>query len=935
MGFYGNITDTSRTHFQFDKVFNNRAEMDKALVTGADHVFAGRFVLVKYTSNDGTLKGDLLNGYMGNDNRIYLDSDCTVPYQYAELTRVTNPTAANWDKYYYVIDGFFFKLPSQNYFNENENNYYTASVSGTNIVTENQVVRLRDKTTGLPSQDFYKCTGGTGTTPNWEKVIFEAEYSDYFINYNIDKSSYGDAFDDRGYDATVWQKIYSEGLGKFILIARLNAESPAIELFPEPPSMQPVTPYLDAQSTDSLYRLHVPTHWGLQIKEAEGVTQGTEITYPYSDQTVIRDDELIHADIYMNLGGDSLVDQQNYHLNNSNKNTSMKNEITLTPTGKSGKIYYDEEGNQVEEDMLELSIHVPAVGNMIDAGYDLIYGANASTGVRPRDIEYYDGSESDALKQQGNSLLGGKTYDLTTLAGNINTMHNILGQIIIPLGSLPDANGVASLSEKYLYSYNNQYYRRGYQYKTTPANASMFRYDQQTNVTENDFTGNKYYVRQGTTYVPALEFDAAVAANNGYYLRNINPERYTPIDLIQFESGQYYLKEGENYLCDNASDLPSALNRTYYTNIQTEQYSFSGEYRNDGTFYTLEDGNYYPSYSNEPEQTTYYTISSTRVSSGRYFKAGCYYYKSNDDYFLAETYDPLEQYWILTFSDVPKYGLDSNGNVIRYYEAIAEEEVTSMMPPPANPEELYIRGERNEYIPYANIEKLGIIDGKNPYVFIRDYYRLNITSYNSDSLYLPGVYYINNSNNDYIKSYDSWVSGQTYYLITKVDEVPYPFYIPDTYYYREGTDTYILSTSTRMTQNSQGNYIQYYKKTSLYVDIDTTGQCPHGYEWNDYSPYVPPSVSLYTKEKEPALILMSPIGEDTSTLYGLLLELNKTYAVQDEEIRDTKTLKGALNTVQDILYQIRTLKPGHILYVNHFGQIESSDVTIDQIKALL
>jgi len=44
--------------------------------------------------------------------------------------------------------------------------------------------------------------------------------------------------------------------------------SPRIELFPAPPSDNPVVPYLDALSTDSYYRIHVPTGWGFRFKEA-------------------------------------------------------------------------------------------------------------------------------------------------------------------------------------------------------------------------------------------------------------------------------------------------------------------------------------------------------------------------------------------------------------------------------------------------------------------------------------------------------------------------------------------------------------------------------------------------------------------------------------------------------------------------------------------
>ena len=46
MGFYGNITNTSRTQFQFDRTFPNRAVMDNLI--GTDGVYIGRFVLVEY-----------------------------------------------------------------------------------------------------------------------------------------------------------------------------------------------------------------------------------------------------------------------------------------------------------------------------------------------------------------------------------------------------------------------------------------------------------------------------------------------------------------------------------------------------------------------------------------------------------------------------------------------------------------------------------------------------------------------------------------------------------------------------------------------------------------------------------------------------------------------------------------------------------------------
>ena len=61
---------------------------------------------------------------------------------------------------------------------------------------------------------YYRCVGQDSGAVNNE-AIFERVIDDigdssiYITNYNIDKNRYGLEFDIRGYDATVWQKIYS------------------------------------------------------------------------------------------------------------------------------------------------------------------------------------------------------------------------------------------------------------------------------------------------------------------------------------------------------------------------------------------------------------------------------------------------------------------------------------------------------------------------------------------------------------------------------------------------------------------------------------------------------------------------------------------------------------------------------------------------------
>ena len=49
MGFYGNILNTTRTQFFFDKIYSNRYEMNQRMES--DGVHAGRYVLIEYDKN--------------------------------------------------------------------------------------------------------------------------------------------------------------------------------------------------------------------------------------------------------------------------------------------------------------------------------------------------------------------------------------------------------------------------------------------------------------------------------------------------------------------------------------------------------------------------------------------------------------------------------------------------------------------------------------------------------------------------------------------------------------------------------------------------------------------------------------------------------------------------------------------------------------------
>ena len=67
MGFYGNITNSSKTTFSFDKTYPNRYEAD--LGCHNDGIMAGRYILIEY---DHGRSGDSYNAFWYYNGNMYL-----------------------------------------------------------------------------------------------------------------------------------------------------------------------------------------------------------------------------------------------------------------------------------------------------------------------------------------------------------------------------------------------------------------------------------------------------------------------------------------------------------------------------------------------------------------------------------------------------------------------------------------------------------------------------------------------------------------------------------------------------------------------------------------------------------------------------------------------------------------------------------------------
>lgn len=399
MGFYGNITNTSRTQFQFDRVYANRVEMDEGALT--DGIFMNRYVLVEYDSKVNT--DTMIRVQLKND-QLYYNPTGKIDYS----TLLTKSQVKKNDIVYSY-----------------DNNLYTFYVITSNYQADSS-----------SAATFKEIVSGDESSPNYVK------------NYNIDINVYGAG---RGYDSTVWQKTYVNNIEKYVMIAELNSVVPTFDVSADAPTTEPMVPHFDTQSTDLYYKLHWQAPWGMRVKQAADSSQSDETTsytkYTYNPDTgteIESSSGNYPADIYYNKAGFDITQH-----NESN----IANKITIAPTGKSGNLYNKHNGTAetvAKNDIQEVSIVLPAIGNAICKVWDTMYST-----VRNRDIAWkYNGSGAD-------SSLGGMTRDLTTVAGCINSVHDLMGMIIYT--NIPSGLAINETEyNKHLIYYNTsvkKYYR--------------------------------------------------------------------------------------------------------------------------------------------------------------------------------------------------------------------------------------------------------------------------------------------------------------------------------------------------------------------------------------------------------------------------------------------------------------------------------------------
>lgn len=353
----------------------------------------------------------------------------------------------------------------------------------------------------------------------------------YQINFSIDSANYNPI--GRGFDSTVWQKIYTydtklkQNVEKYVMIAELNSVVPTLSVSADAPTLSPMPPHFDIQDSNNvLYKLHWQTPYGFRIKSADNFKENwwangemtsnegygqpdvsldatiypSDVTTswerkeynPNSGETYkygLRTDSSstpvwlrnqtaspIPAAIYYNKDGfDSAIiskareghavhrdkDKTNT-INDELRKRIISDNITLKDTGVSGHLYNHLQGGEAANDILEMSIMLPSLGDTISDIWDLVYGnerQNKDYGInnvyndnkwdetnpksrlvkRNKNIRWNEENDTSGLRLVKGDASAPIYYTnletqgasgVNTIAGAINSAHDALGMII-------------------------------------------------------------------------------------------------------------------------------------------------------------------------------------------------------------------------------------------------------------------------------------------------------------------------------------------------------------------------------------------------------------------------------------------------------------------------------------------------------------------------
>lgn len=424
--FYGNIKNNMRSPFIFDRIYPSRKDMEDTLkkyqdengqVQG-DGVFINRYVLIDY-------------GYAEAGTYVKIDPD-NVQGNGEQLTSKHVVTADNYTEFYTYDPSTHEYSPATTYYSRDQLDnswFYYKKV--------NFVDRYRTEASGRVENTWF--------ADNREKDIKE-----YSADYHL----------------TIWMKIYTDNVERYIQVGQLKAEAPAFELITDAPGE--TSPHFDlVQSSDINYVYHVPKNWDVRLNEhtEDHDLDGNErsIKYPYfnsdgfNELTTHRDGDIpaigavpayngadttnqikikeynldgqkypTHAFQRIDLTPNTYVPNQYYYYSGSATGDDIPEIITTTNDVeftkndeysttrvyyiKTQKISNSQLQTSIQNDSRQITIQIPAIGNAVSDLYDVLYGTNGNNQARPYSrqmlFEYHGIHPYDNLDDQDDISMG-------------------------------------------------------------------------------------------------------------------------------------------------------------------------------------------------------------------------------------------------------------------------------------------------------------------------------------------------------------------------------------------------------------------------------------------------------------------------------------------------------------------------------------------------
>lgn len=369
---------------------------------------------------------------------------------------------------------------------------------------------------------------------------------------------------------------------------------------------------------------------------------------------------------------------------------TWKNEdcIKIEPTGKSGQLYkLHNGGTDMAPDTQELSIMLPSLGNAVAQMWDIVFGGRNTnevinrTSMRNCDYEWEDAKGN--LDRNGLRMVhyrGDKSYNLAevnTLAGCINSVHDLMGMIIT--SDAPDRidSNLENLDEDRIYyiqpttatgdgvfDLQGQYTMKHKTYDYSPITPQTSHKPlSEEEMSVEDFDKTKYYVKQGDSFVKAT------ATSTGPFYKLIQTidvnDAYELIDEMEPWTAEYLYKDYNTKMLGETNPLKADY-------IKDEKYQQGYEY------YTIYDGDKVK----DPTNANHKDIELVELSGA--YSPGTYFYEDTGHSYLIDTNNFStngRQYYTLNSSKIGKISEDGYQGIYvpgKYFYRIEETETNEL-----------------------------------------------------------------------------------------------------------------------------------------------------------------------------------------------------------------------------------------------------------------